>query len=573
MNRAAQSVFLSRVSVDFGYGDNAIEEDLSVQCDSFRTDHQTRFRDQQAGSGLLSKLLQRLRSCDVVIHYVGRTLGERPEPVELEELFGVEADVARWLNEQSLDFASWTYVQWEAYLAVYMRLRESLPERKISLIGFHVLVGDEVATNAVSKHFERLKKWQDAQLLRLPVISDGDADTLALHLVRAFRKSTIVWPSVALDGIDDRGQKAIVDLLQQCVELGRLECSEILALAFRLCQDVIHLEGSDREAGNFIARIVAKLKAHSAKGGPSAVYVHAFAVMRLLVARDTSLSSQLERLIESVAARSGRVLEAVENVYRTTFPDCFPRYPLPLCTEIFIWRLAEKDYRATVTYRVGDCRKLVDMTGWEIDDSGLVGEPNRVVVLALLITTGQTAALGGVERVELMVDERLLANDDDWRWLASGWWQEVVENLAEVEPDPVVLRWAHTDASARELTQAAPNACVRFESGYSACGITVLHAAGGRDDSMSHDSMSPDSMNHWKEALKRSSLTIWGRRSQPLPTDARDFPWQAAARHVRQRQWRDIGIALNPPEAPVYKPCQQFVLQRNLRILKQLGPG
>lgn len=559
--RTAQCAFLSRVNDEFGASDGAVGKRLGVGTSANSVVHQTGFAQQQAGHGLLRKLLDHMRLADVVIHYVGRALGTAAGREEVEAFLMLEPRLRRWLSDNGLAHEGWSYTQWEAYMAIFLQREERVANAPPALLFYAVAWHGEVASAEVQRHCDEVGKWHKGiEAIALPAYAASDPAALAMILVDSFRNSTVAWPSPRRDGLTPDQEVRVTDLLGSLVRCSRLSCAEIIALAFPLCQRVIGLEISRLQVRHFIANLVDHLNGRPLKGDIVASWVHLHAIRMLLESRDADASRELGMLLDQAGAECGlQHVELVKN-YDLIYPDCFPHYPLSLCVEVYVQKLAEAMYSVSISYRVGDHRQFVLQEAVEGRDPDCVDDPCKAIALAFARTADTTARLGGFDRFEFLPDRTMLDTDEAWRRLATARWHDAPADPFVQDADPVVLRWPHTDRSANLLKRIAAGSRISLRGEMACDGAHVE-----RGD------LATSPLDGWKIALMKSTLMLWALSADaPLPHDADDFHWSDAPRRLREPSWQHVGMAINPPEAPVYRPAGHAAARMNPRIQRHL---
>jgi hypothetical protein len=551
-------VFLSRVNADFGSDDERIGRHLGVGISANSVMHQTAATRVQAAYGVLHKLLELVRVSDVVIHYVGRTLGSSVASDEVDAFLQLEPQLASWLAEKRLQFESWTYTQWEAYMALFVLSTERSAGTPLALISYQVVRFGEGPVAEVAAHLRALTALhKGAETVELPRYT-ADDDARALFLSSKFRESTIVWPTPRAGMLSARRQVEVVNLLQDFVQDGFLSCADIAALAFPLNPRVVDLPVSYLEVRQFVANFVECLKGASDCDAVGAVWTYIYAMIVLLRTRNHSAANRLDIWLNSALIECDSDGDAIVNAYQRMFPDCFPRYPLRLCVEVFVRRLASRLFAVNVSYRVGSYRRFIMGDTSPGGDTNCVDDPRKAVDLALS-RTGETAArLGGLERVELMIDGAMLDSDEAWHWLASSDWNPTPTDPDSGDSEPVVLRWPHTEKSAALVTRISPESTIDTRA-IPGGGVHVLR---GRPTGAM--------LNIWRQAFKTSTLTFWERGQTAVPAGPATFHWSQVPRLLQQPEWREVGVALNPPEALVYRGPGQAAVRLGNRIQQLL---
>jgi hypothetical protein len=558
--RTAQYIFLSRVNAEFGATDRAIGRSLGVETSPHAVAHQTGFAGLQDGLGLLHKLLDRIRMADAVVHYVGQQLGAVADANDVADLLRLEPAMHDWLVKRDLPIYTWTYTQWEAYMAIYLRACERDADAPLSLICYRIRRRGCEPDAAVTAHCSELRRWQKGLAeLDLPGFAVDDEAGLALFLAEEFRNSTIRWPPRREDRLAPDEQRELVALLKQFVERGLLSCGEIAVLAFPLCRKILGLQISRLQVRNFIANLVDHVNDCRHKDGLAAVWVYVHVIRTLVATRNVPAAAELRRFLDSALARSGCDPAAVANDYERIYPDCFPNYPLNLCVEVFVQKVADRTFGVSVSYRVGHYRQFVVENTHGGNGMDCVDDPRKAIDLAVVRTAETVGRLGGPERIELMLDGAMLDTDEAWRWLATARWQDHATDPTEGEPDPIVLRWPHTEKSAALVERIAADSTISLREDSPCAGARVVRG----DPVVSR-------LEKWKISLKTSTLTLWERGATPLPNDAEPFHWNDAPRQVQQRQWQHVGVALNPPDALVYSPPGKAASRYGPRIQQHL---
>lgn len=553
--RGALYIFLSRVNAEFGRLDRMLASSLGVETSANAVAHQTGFANQQDGLGILCKLLEHIRRADAVIHYVGRQLGSRIDEDDITMFMRLEPQIEQWLREQDFGFRTWTYTQWEAYMAVYVRAKERDATAPLSLFCYRLDQPGCEPDAAVVAHCDSLAQFQKG-LRRLelpPWVRDADA-ALTAFLAQTFRQTTLHWPTPRVDRLVPDEHRKLGALIRELVDNGVLSCGEIAVLAFPLCRNVLDLPISPLDVRNFVANLVDHVNDCCVKDDLAAVWVHIHAIETLVATRDVLAAAKLRQFLDAVLERSGGDKAAVLNAYERLYPACFPDYPLNLCVEVYVHKLADRAFSVSVSYRVGNHRQFVAGSAQGASGMGCVDDPCKAIGLAISHTAETVGRLGGPERIELMLDGAMLDTDEAWRWLATARWHETGVDPSEGEPDPVVLRWPHTEKSAALVKRIAANSKICLRDVSPCVGARVVRG----DPCVSK-------LEEWKIAIKTSTLTLWERGPLPLPQDTEPFHWSDAPRQV-QRQWQHVGVALNPPDAPVYVRAGQAAARMSSRI-------
>jgi hypothetical protein len=562
-----KGVFLSRVNSEFGQLDDQIRHYLRVSV-SATVEDQTGFATQQAGHGTLRKLLDKLRRTDAAIHYLSAGLGSRVgsdgRGTELIAKFlRFEPEVEAWLGRRRLREAaeSWTYTQWEAYLALFLQETQARTSGAIALICYHIIWPAQQPCAEVEAHWQGLKAL-GAHVTRVDLSEHHRTDTgdAARKLAFCFLDSTLAFAPRQDETALERGKQLLGDTLYRLVEEGAVSCTELATLAFPLCKQVLTLHASSTQTMHFISNLLELLSSASAKQNLLLALVHLHAVQQLVAARTAPAATQIAALADRLARDLDCDPAIVINHYRTTFPDCFPRYPLALCVEIFVEKIAANSHSVKVSLRVGHHRQFIDgepCAGTEPDN---IDSPQDAIRVALERTSFATDRLGGVERYELMIDDKALQTDADYRQLLSTPWNDFAHRHDGEEVEPVVLRWPHTERSARLIDRLAPDAYLALGTEQACAGISLLR--GNLDDL---------SIDRWKLALKRSTLTLWERDPRPMAAVHENMHWRTVPAQLKCAELAHLGVAMNPPEAPVYQRRGQGAAERNLKTALMLG--
>lgn len=119
---------LSRVSAEFRHLDAPLREHYA-SLPGFALKTPEEIEGYAGGSGTLAKLWAFVTETDVVLHLVGEIPGSSPSSDRVEDFLCQEPELRSWIEQNHLAKSSWTYTQWEVYLALY---RKSLrPTTKI----------------------------------------------------------------------------------------------------------------------------------------------------------------------------------------------------------------------------------------------------------------------------------------------------------------------------------------------------------------------------------------------------------------------------------------------------------
>ncbi|MFM7864380.1 MAG: hypothetical protein ACKPHU_09225, partial [Planctomycetaceae bacterium] len=126
------TLFLSAVTSEF----DAVREELRqvLSMPGVRCETQKTFL--AFGSRTLLELNNYIRDCDAVVHLAGRETGALPVAAEVDELLlRVHPDLPDRLQLPTTTLRQFTYTQWEAWLALYHRIRLLIAPRKGSVPG------------------------------------------------------------------------------------------------------------------------------------------------------------------------------------------------------------------------------------------------------------------------------------------------------------------------------------------------------------------------------------------------------------------------------------------------------
>jgi hypothetical protein len=112
-------VFISCVSAEFRSYRNALRTTLTNSI------HEIKVQEDFSGSGglLLEKLDDYIRSCDAIIHLIGEDSGWLATAAEVETILARYPDFTTKLPQFADDVETYSYTQWEAYLAIYHQVR------------------------------------------------------------------------------------------------------------------------------------------------------------------------------------------------------------------------------------------------------------------------------------------------------------------------------------------------------------------------------------------------------------------------------------------------------------------
>ena len=446
----------------------------------------------------------------------------------------------------------------EAYLTIYLSRCERGPDNQIKLICYWVQCAEQTVL-AVQQHWLELKSRYGKHPTTINAMGDGPDhnDLTCARLILAFLNSDVCFPPPTLR-LSARWLHKCNGSLQTLLDGRHLLFQNILALAFVLDPTVIHVHGSIRQQRQLLARIVDHLASGMMPGQLPRICILLAALCQALAYCGQANASLSELIVEAVT-ELGQDSVSVKNAFSIAYPDCFPAFPLPLCVEAFVQMIGTDDYRIHVSYRAGEVRLFLDVpVGTE--DIQQVRDPRQAVNVARALTADTSARFGGAHRIELMLDPAFFESDDSWTKAVITPWEEGVGHVIEVDECAVVLRWPHTDSTAARLRSVASDGVLRIAADTVCEGIAVFHepVRGVRNEPL-------------RVALVRSTLTLWQRSEKPLPTDVQDLHWDEVPMAFHGDAWKHVGVALNPPEAPVYRLPGFSATKRSLVIQMRLG--
>ena len=543
-----REVFLSRVSADFRPADAEIRKDFRAAINLLGVRSQGDFEETQAAYGTLSALLEELRSADAMLHYLGNNLGAVAGKRRVDTFLNQHPAIRSWAKKHRIPVYKKTYTQWESYLALYLNDVER-SDKPIGIACYDICYEGDALNPEVHKHWNLLRRLGNpATSIRLLAAARGDAGYFAGRLVREARLSKIAFPPGDEPVLSDDHEDSIHGLVLNLLDLGVVNCAELALLAIPVCRKVISLDADSSDPRNFTARLV-RLLGREIDDRLPIVAAFLYALWRQVQVRRPDVAPQIREVLTSVLLAANRSESAARMACSIAFPGTFPHYPLALCVEVFVARVSARHYQVCVSFRVGLQRQMLELRTRDRPTGDIVGLPGEAVPLALKHTVDAAYRLGGLDRLELMFDNNVLQSDADWREIAAQDWNALVD---EDRRECVVLRWPHDSRSAQNLVRAAPDSTIETAAGDGAPGIRVF-AQHGFDLPLSE----------WKRSIERATLTLWLRDEGTFPQQLRATGWADAYRAIRSHRWHHLGVALNPPEAPVY-PRPDDITRQNL---------
>jgi hypothetical protein len=156
--RAVRRIFLSLVSDEFRAYRQLLAQDLARS----RVEVCTQEKFGNLGATTLYKLDAYLKGCDAVVHVVGDGLGHVPPPAAVDALLAQHPTLlpmlAGYTGLTRDQLGQCSYTQWEAYLALFHRVRLHIyrPDARAPReVGFVADPGEQALQAA---HFERIRK-------------------------------------------------------------------------------------------------------------------------------------------------------------------------------------------------------------------------------------------------------------------------------------------------------------------------------------------------------------------------------------------------------------------------------
>jgi hypothetical protein len=151
-------LFLSMVSDEF----RACRQLLAQDLERSRVEVCTQEKFGNLGATTLHKLDAYLKDCDAVIHVVGDGLGHVPPPAAVDALLAQHPSLLPMLADHTgltrAQLGRCSYTQWEAYLALFHKLRLHIyrPDARAPReAGF---VADPAGQSLQAAHFERIRQ-------------------------------------------------------------------------------------------------------------------------------------------------------------------------------------------------------------------------------------------------------------------------------------------------------------------------------------------------------------------------------------------------------------------------------